>query len=195
LNRIIETPSVNEWSISDQTGPVTRLSGGIGFYEQGNRSLNNQFSIKATNIFGGHQLKYGVEYDKVDYSNINQYTGPTFTAPNGRQTATGASISILNDVTFGKIYRVTRANFNVDRSTLQDYVVFFAQDTWRLNRLTINPGIRYDQEKLAGQLIDDFSLKNNWAPRLGVTYDVTGDGKTKAFGNFGLFYSRVPNDL
>jgi hypothetical protein len=195
LNRIIETPSVNEWAVTDQTGPTSRVSGGVGFFEQGNRSLNNQFSIKATNIFAGHQLKYGVEYDKVDYSNINQYTGPTFTAPNGEQTATGGTITILNDINFGRIYRVGRANFNVARTTLQDYVDFFVQDTWRLNRLTINPGIRYDQEKLVGQIIDNFPLKNNWAPRIGATYDVTGDGKTKVFGNFGLFYSRVPNDL
>ena len=195
LNRIIETPQVNEWSVTDNTGPASRVSGGIGFYEQGNRSLNNQFSVKATNVFGGHQLKYGAEYDKVDYSNINQYSGPTFLAPNGRQTATGGTITILNDVNFGRIYRVGRANFNVARTTLQDYYVFFAQDTWRLNRLTINPGIRYDQEKLAGQIITDFKLKNNWAPRIGATYDITGDGKTKVFGNFGLFYSRVPNDL
>src|SRR6201999_983188 len=41
----------------------------------------------------------------------------------------------------------------------------------------------------------DFQLKNNWAPRIGATYDLTGDGKTKLFGNYGLFYSRVPNDL
>ena len=47
------------------------------------------------------------------------------------------------------------------------------------NRLTINPGIRYEQEKMAGSIITDFQLKNNWAPRLGATYDLTGDGKTK----------------
>src|SRR5206468_8020066 len=51
LNRIIETPSVNEWAVTDQTGPTSRVSGGIGFYEQGNRSLNNQFSAKVTNVF------------------------------------------------------------------------------------------------------------------------------------------------
>ncbi|MCU1385180.1 MAG: Cna domain protein [Acidobacteria bacterium] len=195
LNKIIETPSVNEWSVTDQTGPTSRVSGGIGFYEQGNRSLNNQFSVKATNIFGGHQVKYGLEYDHVNYDNITQYSGPTFLAPNGQQTATGATITILNDVTFGRIYRVGRANFNAARTTKQDYVDFFVQDTWKLNRLTINPGLRYDQEKLAGGIIDNFQLKNNWAPRLGATYDATGDGKTKVFGNFGLFYSRVPNDL
>ena len=87
----------------------------------------------------------------MTYSQINQRTGPTFTAPDGRQTATGAQITILPDPTFGKIYRVTRANFNSGRTTLQKYGSLFVQDSWKVNdRLTINPGLRYEQEKLAG---------------------------------------------
>src|SRR5207302_10457899 len=66
--------------------------------------------------------------DDVDYQQLNQRTGPTFTAPDGRQTATGASIQIIPDVTFGQIYRVTRANFNVSRDIPQTYVNFFVQD-------------------------------------------------------------------
>jgi hypothetical protein len=196
LNQIVETPSVNSYSILNSTVTPNIRSGGIGFYEQGNRSLNNQWAIKATNILGGHQIKYGLEFDDVSYDNSNQYTGPTFTAPNGQQTATGATITIVPDATFGQIYRVGRANFNATRSTTQKYVDLFIQDSWKVgNRLTINPGIRYEQEKLAGQIITDFSLKNNWAPRIGATYDLVGDGKSKLYGNFGLFYARVPNDL
>ncbi|HJZ76395.1 MAG TPA: TonB-dependent receptor [Vicinamibacterales bacterium] len=195
LNDINETPSVNAWRMTDTTVVPNIISGGIGGYEAGNHSLNNQYVAKFTNILGGHSVKYGVEFDDVVYSNINQRTGPTFTAPDGRQTATGASISIIPDISFGRIYRVTRANFNSARTTTQKYWNFFVQDTWKFNRLTINPGIRYEQEKMAGTIITDFQLKNNWAPRLGATYDLTGDGKTKVFGNFGIFYSRVPNDL
>ena len=55
-------------------------------------------------------------YEDVDYSQVNQNTGPTFTAPDGRQTATGARIIIVPDLNFGRIYRVTRANFNVERA-------------------------------------------------------------------------------
>src|SRR5438093_3141549 len=44
-------------------------------------------------------------------------------------------------------------------------------------------------------LVSDFELKNNWAPRIGAAYDITGDGRSKVFGNYGLFYARVPNDL
>src|SRR5260221_318142 len=110
--------------------------------------------------------------------------------------ATGAVISIVKDPTFGKIYRVTRANFNSGRTTLQKYGTFFVQDSWRVgDRLTISPGLRYEQEKLDGTLISGFSLKNNWAPRIGVSYDVTGDSKTKLFGSYGRFYARIPNDL
>src|SRR5439155_24056250 len=53
----------------------------------------------------------------------------------------------------------------------------------------------YEQEKMAGTIIQDFQLKNNWAPRIGATFDPTGDGKSKVFGNFGIFYGRIPNDL
>jgi len=196
LNRITETPSIDAWQVRDQTVTPPATTGGIGFYEAGNRSVNDQYSAKATNLLGSHQLKYGVEYDDVNYSQINQRTGPTFTAPDGRQTATGAQITIIPDPTFGKIYRVTRANFNSGRTTLQKYTSFFAQDSWRVNdKLTINPGVRYEQEKLSGTLISDFSLKNNWAPRVGATYDFTGDDRTKLYGSYGRYYARIPNDL
>ena len=93
-------------------------------YEQGNLSTNYQYSAKATYLFGSHSIKGGVLYEDVDYSQANQRTGPTFAAADGRQTGTGASISILPDVNFGRIFRVTRANFNVQRNTTQRYTAF-----------------------------------------------------------------------
>ena len=196
-NTISELPSVDQWDVTDSTVIPNIRTGGIGSYEQGNVSNSKQWALKATNIFAGHQVKYGFQYDDVvDYQQLNQRTGPTFTAPDGRQTATGAQISIIPDVTYGKIYRVTRANFNVSRDTPQTYANFFVQDNWRVgNRLTINPGIRYEQEKMSGTIIKDWTLKNNWAPRIGAAYDLTGDGKTKLYGNYGIFYARIPLDL
>jgi outer membrane receptor protein involved in Fe transport len=196
LNRIIETPSVNTWRVTDTRVTPNIVTGGIGFYEAGNRSLNNQLAAKSTNFIGPHEIKYGGEFDVVEYSQINQRTGPTFIAPDGRQTATGAQVSIIPDVTFGQIYRVTRANFNSGRTTRQHYGAFFVEDSWKAtNNLTINPGLRYEQENLIGTIIDNFTLKNNWAPRIGATYDFTNDGRTKLFGSYGRYYGRVPNDL
>jgi len=195
-NSVAEDPSVDSWRVTDHTVTPTVTTGGIGLYEAANHSLNRQYAAKATNVFTHHEVKYGIEFDDVGYSEVNERTGPTFTAPDGRQTATGAQISVLPDVNFGQIYRVTRANFNSGRNSTQDYTQFFVQDTWRVgDRLTINPGIRYEQEKLAGTIITDFMLKNNWAPRIGATYLVTSDGKSKVYGSYGIFYARMPNDL
>src|SRR5262249_15600369 len=46
-----------------------------------------------------------------------------------------------------------------------------------------------------GTLVQDFKLKNNWAPRLGVIWDPSRTGRSKVFWNYGRYYARVPNDL
>jgi Carboxypeptidase regulatory-like domain/TonB dependent receptor-like, beta-barrel len=199
LNQIEEVPSENTWFVTDRTVVPNVNSGGIGFYEAGNMSRSWQYLAKATNIFGGagqHQLSYGLDYEHLNYDQVNQRTGPVFTTPVGDLTATGAEIQILPDPVFGSIYRVSRANLNAARSTTQNYTAFFVEDSWQIgNRLTVRPGVRYEQEKLAGTIIKDLTLDNNWAPRIGATWDATGDGRTKVFGSYGRYYARVPNDL
>jgi Carboxypeptidase regulatory-like domain/TonB dependent receptor-like, beta-barrel len=199
LNQIEEVPSENTWFVTDRTVVPNVNSGGIGFYEAGNMSRSWQYLAKATNIFGGagqHQLSYGVDYEHLNYDQVNQRTGPVFTTPAGDTTATGAEIQILPDPVLGSIYRVSRANLNAARSTSQNYTAFFVEDNWQIgNRLTVRPGVRYEQEKLAGTIVKDLTLDNNWAPRIGATWDATGAGRTKVFGSYGRYYSRVPNDL
>jgi len=198
LNRIQETPSVDAWFVTDRTVVPNVTSGGIGFYEAGNRSNNWQYEAKATNILSGYGengIKYGIDVENLTYDQINQRTGPTFLAPNGQQTATGATIQILPDPLFGKIYRVTRANLNAARTTKQTYTSFFVQDTWRVtDRLTLRPGVRYEREHLTGTLAD-LPFSNNWAPRVGAAFDPRGDGRGKVFASYGRYYARVPNDL
>lgn len=204
-NKVEEFPSVDEWAVTDFTVTPNVTRGGIGFYESASRGENQQWSVKSTHTFGGHQVKYGFLYEDIDYRQANDRTGPPINTPIG-MTATGGSISILPEPTFGRIYRVTRANFNIERPTTQSYWAVFIQDSWRAtDRLTINAGLRYEEQKLKGTFdtlhlisggeIDSFPMKDNWAPRVGVTYDVLGSGRSKLFANYGRFYARVPNDL
>jgi hypothetical protein len=194
-NRIVEIPSVNTPSVVDNTVTPQVRSGGIGFFEVGNRGVNWQYQVKATHVLHGHSFRYGVEFENIDYTNTIQRTGPTFTLPNGTVTATGAQIEIDADPNFGRIFRVVRANITNVRDTHAHYFNGFAQDTWKIGtRLTINPGIRYERQGLIGSLAD-LVLNNNWAPRIGATYDPTGRGTMKIYGNWGFFYSKVPNDL
>jgi hypothetical protein len=192
-NGITETPNLNEYRYT--TG--TSVNGGIGFYEN-NDGENQQLQAIGTNIVdwgGQHQIRYGVQYQHITYDSITNYTGPTFTLSNGQQTVTGATVSVLSDPTFGSIYRVTRSSLDNVKGTKQDYTSFFAQDSWQVGRrLTIRPGIRYDQQKLVGN-VQNFTFDGNWAPRIGATYDPTGTGRMKVFADYGWFYAQIPNDL
>ena len=203
-NEIVEVPSTDTWNVTDFRVVPNIVTGGIGFYEAGNDGMNNQFSAKATTILGSHQIRYGFVYERIEYDNINQRTGPTFTAPNGVQTATGAVVDVLPEISgLGQIYRVIRANFISARQTRQHYGDFFVQDTFTVgDRLTIRPGMRYEQQTLVGQLVgangttdNDLTLSGNWAPRVGATYDIRGNGRSKIFANWGRFYAKIPNDL
>ncbi len=171
------------------------ISGGIGFFEVGNEGTNQQYAAKSTHILGGHSIKYGVLYEDIKYDNVIDRTGPSFTLADGTQTTTGATLRIIPDPVFGQIYRVNRANTSNVRETTQEYFSFFAQDTWQVgNRLTIMPGIRYEQQKLVGNLAK-FQWDGNWAARIGGTFDFTGTGRSKLYANWGRFYAKIPNDL
>jgi len=194
-NNLVEMPSVDQWNVTDDTVTPHQQTGGIGFFEVGNRGVNWQYAAKATNVLGPHQVRYGIDAEHLDYANTINRTGPTFTLPDGQQTVTGAEIEILPDDTFGRIFRVVRANTSNVRDTTQQYVSFFLQDNWTIgSRLTINPGIRYDHQHLTGTLAD-LSLGSEWAPRIGATWDPSGKGAMKVYGSWGWFFTRMPNDL
>src|SRR2546425_160935 len=83
----------------------------------------------------------------------------------------------------------------------------FAQDQWTVHRLTFNLGLRYEYHRtkadpidtLAGPLVDAHSLPgldcipcwHDLDPRLGVVWDVFGDGKTAVKANLGRYVGLV----
>jgi len=77
-------------------------------------------------------------------------------------------------------------------------ISFYLQDSWTLfnNKLTVNYGIRAEQEDLqpysippnnAGRILR-WNFADKLSPRLGVIYDVFGDSSLKIFGSFGIYY-------
>lgn len=106
--------------------------------------------------------------------------------------ATPQRVYLLNDRgEFGNTTFQTRSNYNAA----------YIQDTWRFNKyVTAILGLRSEQERLIGSLStagtrSGYSFTNQWAPRMGVTVDPLGKGKTKIYYNFGRFFEYIPNDL
>jgi hypothetical protein len=85
---------------------------------------------------------------------------------------------------------------------------FFVTDQYQVGRATINAGIRYDHYRsysppqttlpfafgpvnvpqTSYPEITYATFARNWAPRIGITYDLFGDGKTVLKGNYGLYW-------
>jgi len=88
-----------------------------------------------------------------------------------------------------------------------DHFGLFLNDTWSFGKAAINAGARYDrykgwlpeQEQIGATIgrahVDaltfaerDLFTWNLFAPRIGMVYDLSGDGKTVIKANYGLYY-------
>jgi hypothetical protein len=190
-----EEPSVDEWQLIDYTGQPPQYSGGKGRYDGDHNGKNLQFRLKSSNIVGRHDIRYGLSFEDVTWESVFASTGPRHTLRDGRQTGSGVRISALPDPNFGTVYRISRSGLTRVRSSDQRYQAVFVQDKFFVNdRLTISAGIRYERQELIGTG-NSVTFDDNWAPRLALTWDPSGSGRMKVFGSYGLYYSRIPNDL
>ena len=87
----------------------------------------------------------------------------------------------------------------------------YLRDSWQvLHNVVVNAGLRYEEQRLryAASLQDQvdpltgepvgknaMSLTGNLAPRHGVIWDPTSQGRAKIFGSWGRFYEAIPMDI
>jgi len=214
LNDFTENPKFNGYQITDQTPSLEGTGSnftynGLGLL-QNTHSHVNEFTTTSSHLFtlfGGHTLEFGYQFEDVIYDITNLYTGGDFTLPNDPKLGAGAGkvmhgASLIREHQGGKdknapiVLRVTRGNYSDPSvNTLTRYHAGFIQDSWTIGRrLTIKPGLRFEQQAMAGTS-SRYVFAHNWAPRIGLIFDPTGNRKTKFFANWGRFYEKVPSDI
>ena len=145
---------------------------------------------------GDHHVRFGYDQEKLDFSRATIRPGPDgvsyeyFTA--------GATDPLANGpggVAPGTEY----VEVNYYESGGQFYAentAFYVQDEWQVNdRLTLNLGVRLDQfANFNAANVQYVDFDDNIGERLGFTFDPTGEGRSKFYGNFGRYFLPVASN-
>ena len=203
-------PRVTRYICSGVSGVTPAQTGcSAGFQNVANNtqvnydvSTRTTFDIDASlvgiNLGGRHNFKFGYQYNKLFNTVDRGYADLGLL-----QLFYGTPISNFAPVTptAGNLGSGVLTRFGTIGEASSDNQALFAQDTYTINnRLTLNLGVRIEKETVpsfagsSAQAIE-FGFGDKISPRIGVAFDLTGDGKTKLFANYGIFYDRFKYEL
>ncbi|WP_114239090.1 TonB-dependent receptor [Dyella sp. C9] len=97
----------------------------------------------------------------------------------------------------GQGYYAARYILTTTTSMAVDQKAQYIEDTWQVNdRWMVKLGLRDDQFTNYNSAAEPYvKQKDQWAPRLGFSWDVLGDSTFKVFGNLGRYYLALPNSV
>lgn len=159
---------------------------------------NHESSLKATYFWsskslGTHNIVAG--YDKWAETRLsNNYQSPTnfvlntYSSGFNRLPDGTATFTITNGADWAAYYPILTPSLGSNLATNSAFV----NDKWDLdNHWNFNIGIRYDKNNAVNSLHQYVSKDKSLSPRLGVNYDVLGDGKYKITAGYSVYAGRL----
>lgn len=159
------------------------------------------FDADVTYLFsagGRHVLKGGYQYNGVA-NQVANTTRSQIVLRWGQSIAAYSGVAALQS-TPGALGAGLLRIFGEQGNVSSKNEGIYLQDKWQIaRRLTLNLGLRTERENVPsftpGNSGITFDFQDKMAPRIGVAYDLTGDGKTKISGFYGWFYDRFKYEL
>ncbi len=150
------------------------------------------FRLDAEYTMGNHQIRAGLDTEKYNVVDGTQYSGGTlyriFNLANGSKLSNGYTNTSGSTMAY-----VEARTFKNGGTFLTKNSAWYIEDNYQVTKdVLVNAGIRNEQFTNNNANGDTFiDIKNTWAPRLGASWDVSGKGDLKVYGNLGRYYIPV----
>ncbi|WP_044555564.1 TonB-dependent receptor [Shewanella piezotolerans] len=172
-----------------RSGSYERLGDWVGYGSSETEDKRITYRIDLDWVIGDHTLRGGYDYERLEIADI--YT------PHGdgwyEYYAAGA------DNSYGLAEGTEYADLRIwgkQSATENVHTAFYISDTWAVtDTVTINAGVRYSEfSNTTGSGDKYVDLDGQYAPRLGATWDVLGNGESKIYASYGRYFQPVsPN--
>lgn len=193
----LDCPSV----VDNRSIPTSQkiTSCGAGGTFGSNVDNNQQTRLDIEYAFDEHLFRVGLDRQVRDtFRDSHPITGHTWTystlSPNG--SIQGNNGNLFTNNTNAPIDFVFDRIFDGGGGFTTDLTAWYAEDQWQItDNLMLNLGVRqdkFDNKGVTGLTFSSF--KTDIAPRLGFSWDPTGNGDMKVYGTFGRYYLPVPNN-
>jgi outer membrane receptor for ferrienterochelin and colicin len=144
---------------------------------------------------GSHGLRFGFDHESNVSQHNQYYPGPdrllyeVYLIDDQPNLENGAPVP--NGIT--EFVRTRQNEVDGQFETLNS--AYYLEDNWAVtDTLLLNAGIRLESFDNRNSDGDSYiKMDNMLAPRLGFSWDMKGDGRTKLFGNAGRYYLPVAN--
>jgi hypothetical protein len=188
------------FSLAGRGGPTVQRYIDDGGVARGSADLyktlrpQNNFSVDGNSFRGHHELKFGFGWRKAKVDSSDTYPG-------------NAVISIHNGYP-EMVAKITRP-YHLVTDTV--YSSAYGGDTWTMDRMTVNLGVRWDRQAaslgaatvpassvlpsllpaLTSTAVNNAVVWNGVSPRLGVTYALSEDRKSIVRASYSMFSSQL----
>lgn len=149
-------------------------------------------------VIGSHTVTFGI--DNIEFKAANEGTSQVaeywqygkLANPNGN-----ISGALGVGAPGGQGYYVRQLRYFNNTSMSLKQTAWYIEDRWQLtDNFMLSLGIRNDDftnRNEAGAIY--MSARNQWAPRIGASWDVFGDSSFKVFANMGRYFLALPNNV